>query len=99
MEYKNVIKISAWGTRGQAKNYEFIAKLDTSGCYVLNKKTTSPSQGNLTNRGTSKVLVSSLTEAANLLSTDEYLINLVASNGKRALREYKKVTIFDRPLI
>lgn len=93
MKYSNVKKISALGTRGSAKGIEFIAKENRSGKYILNKKSTSPSKGNTTNKAENKISVSTLTEAANLLSTNEYLINLISSDGKRALREYKKVKI------
>lgn len=91
-KYSNVSRISAWGTRGEAKNFEFIAKADANGKYVLNRKTTSTS-GNTTNKAVNKVLVDTLTEAANLLATDDYLINLVSEQNKRALRSYNKVKI------
>tara|TARA_R110002072_G_scaffold302794_1_gene488768 strand:+ start:5750 stop:6067 length:318 start_codon:yes stop_codon:yes gene_type:complete len=92
MTYLAITKISAYGTRGDAKNYEFIAKPDASGKYVLNKKV-QKNGGNNTNLSKNKIYVDTLTEAANLLSTNGYLINLVVSSGKRALREYKKVKI------
>jgi hypothetical protein len=87
-----VAKISAIGTRGDAKGKVFVAKKDSSGRYVLNKKTSSNSI-NPTNKAVNKVFVSSLTEAAKLLATEDYLINLVDEEGKRALREFKKVKI------
>jgi len=93
MSYKKVTKISAIGTKGAVKGKVFTAKQDSAGRYVLNKKTTKPGKGNSTNEAVNKAYVNTLTEAANLLSTDDYLINLVASTGQRALREYKKVKI------
>ena len=90
---KKVIQISAIGTRGDAKWKVFTAKRDSSGRYVLNKKTSSPGEKNTTNRAENKVYVSDLSEAADLLATNEHLINLVSSDGKRALREFKKVKI------
>lgn len=91
--YTNVLKISANGTRGMVKGSEFIAKKDKNGKYILNKKTSTPEKGNTTNRAVNKIYVDTLTEAANLLKTDEYLIHLVADGGVRALREFKKVKI------
>ncbi|ELA9085351.1 hypothetical protein [Vibrio alginolyticus] len=38
MKYKNVIKISAIGTRGKVKGLEFVAKQNLDGHYVLNKR-------------------------------------------------------------
>lgn len=91
--FEKVNKISAVGTRGAVKGAEFIAKKNENGKYVLNKKTSTPEKGNTTNRAINKIYVDTLTEAANLLKTDEYLINLVADGGVRALREFKKVKI------
>lgn len=88
-----VTRISAVGTRGEAKGQVFAAKPDSNGKFVLNKKKSSPGNGNTTNRAINKHYVGTLTEAAELLATNEYLINLVAPNGKRALREYRKVKI------
>lgn len=93
MKYTNVVKISAIGTRGKVKGLEFVAKANAAGQYVLNKKVSSPTDGNSTNKARNKTFVNSLTEAANLLSTNNYLINLTCSEGSRALREYSKVTI------
>lgn len=89
---KTVTKISAIGTRGKVTGKIFVAKTDSSGRYVLNKKTSSSSI-DPTNKAVNKVFASSLTEAANLLATDDYLINLVDEEGTRALREFKKVKI------
>jgi hypothetical protein len=93
MKYNNVIKISAIGTRGKAEGLVFTAKQDSSGRFVLNKKTTTPGKGSLTNRAENKFYTESLTEAANRLATDRYLINLVCPDGKRALRQFSKVVI------
>ena len=93
MKFSNVVKISAIGTRGAAEGVEFTAKQDGNGKYVLNKKTTSPANGNGTNRAENKFSVETLTEAANALATDDYLINLVCPEGKRALRRFSKVTV------
>jgi len=57
------------------------------------QETSSPGEKNTTNRAENKVYVSDLSEAADLLATNEHLINLVSSDGKRALREFKKVKI------
>lgn len=89
-----VTKISAIGTRGMAKGVIFTAQPNSSGQYVLNRKIlTTPVSENTTNKAASKHYVSDLTEAASLLSTNDYLINLVSSEGKRALREFRKVKI------
>ena len=93
MPGSRVIRISAVGTRGDAKGKLFAAKPDSLGRYVLNRKTSSPGQGNTTNRAKSKVFAASLTEAAELLSSNQFLINLVSEDGKRALREFKKVRV------
>jgi len=90
---KKVIQISAIGTSGEAKGKVFTANMDSSGRYVLNKKVSSPGKKNTTNRAENKVYVSDLSEAADLLAKNEHLINLVSSDGKRALREFKKVKI------
>jgi hypothetical protein len=87
-----VISISAIGTSGDAKGKLFVAKPDSSGRYVLNLKKPSNSV-DPTNKAANKVFAASLTEAAQLLATDDYLINLVSSDGKRGLREFKKVRI------
>ncbi|WP_109125157.1 hypothetical protein [Dyella sp. C11] len=87
-----VVKISAFGTRGRALGKLFIAKPDSSGRYVLNRKQPAHS-ADPTNNAKNKVYALSLTEAAALLATDEYLINLVCPAGSRALREYRKVNI------
>ncbi len=88
-----VKSITALGTRGSVKDALFSAKTDSQGRYVLNKKSQSPSKGNTTNKAVNKVYATTLCEAANLLETDNYLINLVTSDGSRALREFKKVNI------
>lgn len=88
-----VFSITAIGTRGDAKGKLFTAKTDAQGRYVLNKKTSTTSERNTTNRAKNKIYVSNLNEAFTLLQTNEYLINLVSADGKRALREYKKVKI------
>lgn len=88
-----VSKISAIGTRGQAMGKVFMAKQDRSGRFVLNRKVSSGVAGNKTNNARNKVYVASLTEAVELLETDEYLINLVSNDGKRALRQLSKVTV------
>jgi len=90
---EKVLKITAIGTRGDAKGKVFSAKIDSRGRYVLNEKTVSPTEGNRTNLAANKIYVTDLDEAANLLKTDDYLINLVSADGKRALRELKKVNI------
>ena len=88
-----VKSITAFGTRGSVKGTLFSAKTDSQGRFVLNKKAPSPINGNTTNKAENKVYVSTLCEAANLLETDKYLINLVTADGSRALREFKKVKI------
>lgn len=90
---EKVLKITAVGTRGDAKGKIFSAKPDSRGHYVLNKKATSPTEGNRTNLAVNKIYVTDLDEAVSLLKTDDYLINLVSADGKRALRELKKVNI------
>lgn len=87
-----VAKISAVGTRGDAKGKSFVAKPDPSGRYVLNRKTSSGSK-EPTNKAVNKVYVENLTDAARLLATNDYLINLVAADGTRALRQFKMVRI------
>lgn len=87
-----VIRISACGTLGDAKGKLFTACKDSSGRYVLNRKKPSGST-NPTNKAINKVYVSTLCEAADLLATDDYLINLVSDDGKRALREFRKVRV------
>jgi hypothetical protein len=87
-----VISISAIGTRGSAEGKLFVAKPDSSGRYVLNRRRPSNSV-HRTNKALNKVFAADLTEAMHLLSSGDYLINLVSSEGKRALRELKKVRI------
>lgn len=87
-----IIRISAIGTGGSVLGKTFEAKPDSSGRYVLNRKKPTGSTP-ATNMAASKVFAADLTEAAKLLETDEYLINLVGPGGKRALRELKKVRI------
>jgi len=89
---KSVINISAKGTRGLAEGKLFSVKKDSSGRYVLNKKKSSYST-EPTNKAINKVYADSLNEAATLLATDDYLINLVDESGKRALRAFSKVEI------
>lgn len=90
---KKVLRITAIGTRGDAEGKVFSAKQDSQGRYVLNKKTSAPSKGNTTNRAENKKYASNLDEALLILETDDYLINLISPDGKRALREFKKVKI------
>ncbi len=71
----------------------FTAKHDRYGRYVLNRKKSSPTDGNTTNRAENKVHATTLQEAAELLESGEFLINLVTDKGIRALRSYKSVTI------
>lgn len=71
----------------------FTAMHDRSGRYVLNRKKSSPTAGNTTNRAENKVYAATLKEAAELLESGEFLINLVTDKGIRALRSYKSVTI------
>lgn len=71
----------------------FTAQHDCSGRYVLNRKKSSPTAGNTTNRAENKVYAATLREAAELLESGEFLINLVTDKGIRALRSYKSVTI------
>lgn len=89
----SIIEISATGTRGSAKSQLFKAKPDSKGMYVLNRKTSSPSKGNTTNHAKNKVSVATLEEAFTLLSTNDYLINVVDDRGKRALRSLKNVKV------
>lgn len=86
-----ITRISANGTRG-LENIQFLAKPDRSGRYVLNRKQPSFSK-HPTNKAVNKVYVDSLNEAAELLRTGDYLINLVAPGGSRALRQLSKVRI------
>lgn len=88
-----IIKISAIGTRGKVKGQVFTAKPDSKGKFVLNKKVSNVTDGNTTNKAQNKVYVDTLSEAAELLESNEYLINLTTEGGVRALREYKKVCI------
>ena len=89
---RKITRISAIGTRGDVLGKVFEAKPDSSGRYVLNRK--KPTGKNpATNMAASKVFAADLTEAATLLETNDYLINLVGPGGKRALRELKKVRI------
>ncbi|MBS0274649.1 MAG: hypothetical protein JSR55_09655 [Proteobacteria bacterium] len=88
-----VVEISAIGTRGKAAGKKFKAKKDADGMYVLNRKTSSPTTGNITNYARNKVGVVTLNEAARLLLTDKFLINLMAEDRKKALRALKKVVI------
>lgn len=87
-----VKSISAIGTRGEAEGKVFTARRDSSGRYVLNRKS-GLGTGAPTNYAVNKVYVETLEKAAELLSSDEYLIHLVSDDGKRALREFKMVRI------
>jgi hypothetical protein len=71
----------------------FTAKHDHSGRYVLNRKVSSPTRGNTTNRAENKIYVPTLREAAALLESGDYSINMVTGTGVRALRSHKSVTI------
>ncbi|SFR78381.1 hypothetical protein SAMN05216203_3024 [Marinobacter daqiaonensis] len=71
----------------------FTAKHDRSGRYVLNRKKSSPTTGNTTNRAENKVYTATLREAAELLESGEFLINVVTENGVRALRSYRSVVV------
>jgi|GEM_PF-1787945 len=71
----------------------FTAKHDRSGRYVLNRKNSSPTAGNTTNRAENKVYAATLREAAELLESGEFLINVVTENGVRALRSYRSVVV------
>ncbi|WP_164271323.1 hypothetical protein [Stenotrophomonas sp. B1-1] len=87
-----VVSIIAIGTRGEAAGKAFIAKPDSCGRYVLNRKRASSSDSP-TNNAVNKVFATSLDQAADLLATNDYLINLVSADGKRALRQYSMVRI------
>jgi hypothetical protein len=91
-----VISITAMGTRGDAAGRVFSAKPDASGRYVLNRKRPSASTFP-TNRAVNKVYATSLDQAADLLSTGDYLINLVSADGSRALRQLKSVKVNRAP--
>ena len=60
---------------------------------MLNRKSSSPTTANTTNRAENKVYAATLREVAELLESGEFLINLVTDKGIRALRSYKSVTI------
>ncbi|WP_298453642.1 hypothetical protein [uncultured Marinobacter sp.] len=90
--YGEVKRIDAIG-RVKGKPTLFTAKHDRSGRYVLNRKKSSPTAGNTTNRAANKVYAATLKEAAELLESGKFLINLVTDKGIRALRCYKSVTI------
>lgn len=62
-----VTKISAVGTRGEAKGKVFTAKKDSAGRYVLHKKVSARSSTEPTNKAINKVYVETLSEAADLL--------------------------------
>lgn len=110
MKYKNVIKISAEGTRGKVNGLECVAEPTPDGKYVLNKKveTTEKSKAekNKTNKARNKVFANTLTEAANMLATNEYVINLIYTipvgdkalgkfKRQRSLQNYESVTIIE----
>lgn len=85
--YKDVIEISAIGTRGKAEGNKFTAKPNRDGKIVLNRRSKQ------TNLAKNKRLVDSLTEAANLLASGDYLINVSCPDGTRALRSFDRVKI------
>jgi hypothetical protein len=87
MKYDKVSKISAIGTGKINKGREFVAKPNVQGQFVLHRKSKQ------TNLAENKILVASLTDAANLLATDEFVINLTCEQGTRALGSYGKVCI------
>lgn len=89
---EKVIQISAIGSRGNVSGKVFVAKPDASGRYVLNIKRNASTDA-ATNFAVNKVFASDLNEAARLLQSDNYLINLVTQEGQRALRELKAVKI------
>ena len=64
---RKVLSITAVGTRGDAKGKLFVAKPDSRGRYVLNKKrsSTTPSP---TNHAVNKVYVDTLDEVVDYLS-------------------------------
>jgi len=88
-----VKRITAIGGGKKAKGNLFSAKKDASGMYVLNTKTSSPVNGNTTNRACNKVYVATLCEAVELLKTGSYLINVVDENHSRALRSLSSVKV------
>ncbi|WP_036828209.1 hypothetical protein, partial [Photobacterium sanctipauli] len=93
MKYSKVSKIWAVGTGKKNNGREFTAKHDANKRYVLNKKIPTADKSSQTNYAENKVYVETLTEAANLLATNEYVINLTCEEGTRALRSYNKVII------
>ncbi|MEL4204826.1 hypothetical protein P0W48_15935 [Plesiomonas shigelloides] len=97
MKHVNVREIWAVGTGIKNRGQKFVAVLDSNGKYVLNRKKPSLGGRSETNKAENKIYVDSLDEAADLLSTDDYLINLVSisSPHTRALRCYNKVTIME----
>ena len=89
---RKIVKLSAIGTRGKAAGIEFIAKPDSIGKFVLNKKKASTFNSN-TNMAVNKAYTDTLVEAYELLKSGQYLINLVCPSGNRALRELSKVRV------
>jgi hypothetical protein len=87
-----ITEIYAIGTRGDAAGKKFIAKRDKNGKFVLNKKKASTSSSS-TNMAVNKVHVDTLNEAFELLTSEQYLINLICSSGSRALRRLNAVKI------
>lgn len=79
-------RIYAIGTSGKAKGITFEALQDSNGKYVLNKKVPS-SASTKTNYAINKVLVDALDDAWNLMTDNEYLINLTSPRNTRALRK------------
>ena len=90
---KTVTSISATGSSKSALGKLFIAKPDASGRYVLNSKKSAAASGTSTNYAINKIYALDLTEAARLLQTDEYLIDLKGVDGQRALRARDSVKI------
>ncbi|WP_259756975.1 HNH endonuclease [Pseudomonas sp. GCEP-101] len=90
---RNVTRISAVGSRKDSLGKLFVARPDRSGRYVLNRKKGAATSHTSTNLAVNKVYVTSLEEAVKLLHTGDYLINLVAQGGQRALRSLEAVQI------
>jgi hypothetical protein len=88
----SITEIFAVGTRGDAAGRRFVAKRDKNGKFVLNRKKSSTSATS-TNLAVNKEYADSLDKAYELLATDQYLINLVCSDGSRALRKFSAVNI------
>ncbi|MBM7038221.1 hypothetical protein [Vibrio ulleungensis] len=89
---EKISKIYAYGTSGEAKGIEFVAKRDRHGRYVANRKRSSATSSP-TNKAANKVYRDTLDEIYALLLTDDYVINLVSPTGSRALRSLSKVKV------